>query len=67
MLLAPNEQSKHMAEGARGDPKDCKFLALALACKAGIVVPSYDYLLSIESWHGMQIVSSATLLSRAAN
>ena len=67
MLLALNEQSKHMAEGARGDPKDCKFLALALACKAGILVSSDDDLLNIESWHDTQIVSPASLLSRAAN
>ena len=49
MLLAPNEQSKHMAEGARGDPKDCKFLALALACNVGVLVSSDDDLLSLKT------------------
>ena len=66
-LLTPDAIGVRKAEGACRNTKDCKFLALAMACNAGVLVSSDDDLLSIESWHGTQIVSSATLLSRAAN
>ena len=66
MLLAPDAQSKKMAKGACRDAKDCKFLALAMACKAGVLVSSDDELLSLKNWQGTQIVSPAAFLSRAA-
>lgn len=67
MLLAPDAQSKQMAEGACRDAKDRKFLALAMACKARVLVPSDDDLLSIKIWQGTQIGSPAAFLSRAVN
>ena len=67
MLLAPDAQSKQMAEGACRDAKDRKFLALAMACNAGVLVSSDDDLLSIKIWQGTQIVSPAAFLSPAVN
>ena len=66
-LLTPGAQSEQMAEGACRDAKDCKFLALAMACNAGILVSSDDDLLTIKNWHGTQIVGPATFLSRYVN
>ena len=66
-LLTPDAQSEPIAEGACRDAKDCKFLALAMACNAGILVSSDDDLLTIKNWHGTQIVSPATFLSRSVN
>ena len=65
MLLAPDAQSKQMAEGACRDAKDCKFLALAVACNAGVLVSSDDDLLSLKNWRGTQIGSPAGFLRRA--
>lgn len=66
-LLTPDAQSEQVAEGACRDPKDCKFLALAMACNAGVLVSSDDDLLSLKNWQGTQIVSPAAFLSRAVN
>ena len=66
-LLIPDAQSEQMAEGACRDPKDCKFLALAMACQARVLVSSDDDLLTLKQWHGTQIVSAAALLSSAVN
>ena len=52
-----------MANGECHDPKDCKFLALAVACHAEVLVSGDDDLLSLKTWHGTQIVSSAAFLS----
>ena len=62
-LLTPDAQSEKMSKGACRDPKDCKFLALAMACKSGVLVSSDDDLLSIKIWHETQIVSPAAFLS----
>lgn len=64
-LLIPDAQSEQMAEGACRDPKDCKFLALAMACQAHVLVSSDDDLLTLKQWHGAQIVSAAAFLSSA--
>jgi putative PIN family toxin of toxin-antitoxin system len=66
-LLAPDAQSEKMAEGACRDPKDCKFLTLAMACNAGVLVSSDDDLLTLKHWHGTQIDSPAAFLSRTVN
>ncbi len=63
-LLNPDAQSEQMALGVCRDPKDCKFLALAMACNAGLLVSSDDDLLSLKNWHSTQIVSPAAFLSR---
>ena len=67
MLLAPDAQSKKMAEGACRDPRNCKFLALATGCNAGVLVSSDDDLLSLKNWQGTQIATAAGFLSRAVN
>ena len=66
-LLTPDAQSDQMAQGACRDPKDCKFLALAMACNAGVLVSSDDDLLTLKHWQGTQIVTPAAFLSRAVN
>ncbi|MGB4114909.1 MAG: putative toxin-antitoxin system toxin component, PIN family [Polaromonas sp.] len=66
-LLAPDAQSEQTAEGACRDPKDCKFLALAMACNAGVLVSSDEDLLSLKTWQGTQIVSPAAFLSRSVH
>ena len=62
-LLTPDTQSEQMAIDACRDPKDCKFLALAMACRAAVLVSSDDDLLTLGSWHGIQIVSPAGFLT----
>jgi uncharacterized protein len=66
-LLTHDAQSDQMASGACRDPKDCKFLALAMACNAGVLVSSDDDLLTLKHWHGTQILSPAAFLSSAVN
>ena len=66
-VLTPDAQSEQMAKGACRDANDCKFLALAMACKAGVLVSSDDDLLSLKAWHGTQIVSPAVFFSRSVN
>ena len=66
-LVIPDTQSVQMADGACRDPKDCKFLALAMACSAGILVSSDDDLLSLKNWQGTQILSPAAFLARTIN
>ncbi|MFN5941349.1 MAG: putative toxin-antitoxin system toxin component, PIN family, partial [Polaromonas sp.] len=66
-LLTPDAQSDQMAQDACRDPKDCKFLALAMACNAGVLVSSDEDLLTLKQWHSTQIVSAAAFLSSAVN
>lgn len=52
---------------ARRDPKDDKFLALALAAEADVVVSSDEDLLVLNPWRGIPIVTPAefvTILGR---
>lgn len=65
--LTPDVRNERAAEGACRDPKDCKFLALAMACDAGILVSSDDDLLTLKNWHGTRIVSAAAFLVRSIN
>ena len=66
-LLIPDAQSEQMAQDACRDPKDCMFLALAMACQARVLVSSDDDLLALKQWHGTQIVNAAAFLSSAVN
>lgn len=66
-LLIPDARSEQTANGACRDPKDCKFLALAMACNPGMLVSSDDDLLSLKKWRGTQILSPAAFLARAVN
>jgi len=45
------------------DPRDNKFLALALACSADLLVSSDDDLLSMGPYHGIPILKPADFLS----
>lgn len=45
------------------DPQDNKFLALADACRADVLVSSDADLLALDPWHGVRIVDAAEFLS----
>jgi putative PIN family toxin of toxin-antitoxin system len=47
------------------DPKDNKYLELALASGAGIIVSSDHHLLNLHPWRGVRIVNAADYLARA--
>ena len=59
-LDATSEQS---AAGACRDEKDAKFLALALACQADMLISSDADLLVLSPWNGVPIVTPAAFLS----
>ncbi len=44
------------------DPRDDKFLALALHCSANVVVSSDDDLLALHPWQGIPILNPAKFL-----
>ena len=46
------------------DPEDNKFLALALAAEANVLISSDDDLLVLQPWRGIPIVTPADFLSR---
>ena len=47
------------------DPKDDKFLALAMACEAMVIISSDADLLSLQHWNNIAIISSADFLECA--
>jgi len=55
--------SEQAAAGACRDPKDNKFLALALACQAAAIVSSDADLLTLGIWKGIQITTPAGFLA----
>ena len=61
-LCEVDATSTQTAKGVCRDPKDDKFLALALACQATTIVSSDDDLLSLSSWQNINIVTSADFL-----
>ena len=44
------------------DPKDDKFLALAMACEAMVIISSDADLLSLQRWNNIAIISPADFL-----
>jgi putative PIN family toxin of toxin-antitoxin system len=54
------------ASGACRDPKDDKFLALALACQAVALVSSDEDLLILDPWRGVRIVTPSAFLQISA-
>ena len=56
--------SEQAVSGACRDPKDDKFLALALACQAVTVVSSDDDLLVLHPWQGLPILTPAAFIAR---
>ena len=47
------------------DPKDDKFLALAMACEAMVIISSDADLLSLQRWNNIAIISPADFLECA--
>lgn len=58
-----NVASEQAAQGACRDPKDDKFLALALDCKAFAIVSSDSDLLSLVIWNGTRIATPVDFLA----
>lgn len=59
-----DDQSASRSAGACRDPKDDKFLALALACDAATLVSSDDDLLALGFWNGISIMTPAAFVTR---
>ena len=57
-------RSERAATNACRDPKDAKFLALALACGAGALVSSDADLLVLNPWQGISIWTPAAFLAQ---
>jgi putative PIN family toxin of toxin-antitoxin system len=57
-----DSSSERLAEGACRDPKDAKFLALALACQAAHLISSDADLLVLHPWQGIPILTPAQFL-----
>jgi putative PIN family toxin of toxin-antitoxin system len=55
-------KSVHAAEGACRDPRDNKFLALALSCSAEILISSDADLLVLHPWQSIPILTPAQFL-----
>jgi putative PIN family toxin of toxin-antitoxin system len=49
------------------DPRDDKFLALALVAKAGLIISSDDDLLALHPWRGIPIVRPAEFVAGVRN
>lgn len=62
-LWTVDESSERRAAGGCRDPKDDKFLALALACQAATLVSSDEDLLVLGTWNDVAIVTPATFLA----
>ena len=56
-------KSEEMAIGVCRDPKDAKFLALALVCQAVTLVSSDADLLVLHPWQGVTILTPAAFLA----
>jgi putative PIN family toxin of toxin-antitoxin system len=54
--------SEQVADGACRDVKDAKFLALALACQAVVLVSSDEDLHVLHPWNGVSILTPAEFL-----
>lgn len=63
-LWETDAYSEQTAANACRDPKDAKFLALAMACKAAILVSSDADLLVLNPWHGISIWTPAAFLDQ---
>ena len=61
-LIEVDAACTQTAQGVCRDPKDDKFLALALACQATTIVSSDADLLSLKSWESITIIKPADFL-----
>ena len=66
LLWEVDAASERAASGACRDVKDDKFLALALDCKARVLVSSDADLLVMRSWQGVPIMTPAAFVALTA-
>ena len=66
LLWEVDAASERAASGACRDAKDDKFLALALGCKARVLVSSDADLLVMRSWRGVPIMTPAAFVALTA-
>ena len=59
-----DEDSERAATAACRDPKDDKFLALALSCEARTLVSSDADLLVLNPWRGVEILTPSAFIAR---
>ena len=64
VLWKMDVHSEQAASDACRDPKDAKFLALAMTCKATTLVSSDADLLVLNPWQGISICTPAAFLSQ---
>jgi putative PIN family toxin of toxin-antitoxin system len=62
-LFEIDTASEAASLGACRDPKDDKFLALAMACEAMVLISSDADLLSLQRWRNVAILSPADFLA----
>jgi putative PIN family toxin of toxin-antitoxin system len=67
VLIAVDPAADQVVRGVCRDPQDAKFLSLALACAAEVVVTGDDDLLVLDGWQGIGIVSPTTFLQALAD
>jgi putative PIN family toxin of toxin-antitoxin system len=67
--LAPNVEIVEIIQHVRAcrDPKDDKFLELAINGSANVIVSGDEDLLSLHPFRGVDILSPASYLDRAKN
>ncbi|HEU0195715.1 MAG TPA: putative toxin-antitoxin system toxin component, PIN family [Nevskiaceae bacterium] len=64
LFAVPAASEKNLPRPCR-DPRDNKFLALALVCKAGVIVSSDGDLTSLTPYEGIDVISATDFLARA--
>lgn len=67
VLWELDDLSEQAAANVCRDPKDAKFLALAMACEAAALVSSDADLLDLNPWRGISICTPAAFLAHHGN
>ena len=64
-LFAPTQEDRDAVRPACRDPLDNKFLALALAAEADLIVSSDGDLLALHPWNGIPVITAREFLERS--
>lgn len=62
LLWQVDPKSEQLADGVCRDAKDAKFLALAIACQAAVLVSSDADLLVLHPWQGVSILTPSAFV-----